>query len=315
MWFVAPPPQVRTVAVRRLAVFTTHCTVLLGAVLLPSACFVGLPDGEEPQPWQTAGESSDDDGGGDDGDADDGGDSANDDAGSAADGGSAADDGSASAADGGSADTAADDGSATADEGGSADEGPVDTSADGGSADDGPVDTGADDSSADGGSADDGGTSDEVPDNAFCMGVAGSDAAWSTMEEEILVIVNQRRAEGANCGSEGNFGPAGPLTMNPALRCAARVHSKQMVTEDFFDHTTPWGESPWDRMMAAGYSYSTAGENIAAGNSTAASTMQQWMDSDGHCSNIMNADFTEIGVGYYPGGGYGHYWTQNFGTP
>jgi uncharacterized protein YkwD len=43
--------------------------------------------------------------------------------------------------------------------------------------------------------------------------------------------------------------------------------------------------------------------------------MDQWMGSDGHCANIMNPSFTEIGVGYYPGGQWGHLWTQNFGTP
>ncbi|MCR9160562.1 MAG: CAP domain-containing protein [Nannocystaceae bacterium] len=157
--------------------------------------------------------------------------------------------------------------------------------------------------------------SDEVPDNAYCSGVADWNAAHTQLENEILEIVNQRRAEGANCGSAGSFGPAAPLSMDPALRCAARVHSKDMVDRNFFDHTNPSGESPFQRMAEAGYSYSTAGENIAAGNSTAAATMQQWMDSDGHCGNIMNPDFTELGVGYYPGGQYGHVWTQNFGAP
>jgi uncharacterized protein YkwD len=103
--------------------------------------------------------------------------------------------------------------------------------------------------------------------------------------------------------------------MHPALRCSARVHSKDMNDRNFFDHTNPSGEAPWDRMEQAGYSYSNAGENIAGGNSTAAATMQQWMDSDGHCANIMNPNFTEIGVGYYPGGQWGHLWTQNFGRP
>ena len=157
--------------------------------------------------------------------------------------------------------------------------------------------------------------SDEVPDNAYCSGVADWNSAHTQLENEILEIVNQRRAEGANCGSAGSFGPAGPLTMNPALRCAARVHSKDMVDRNFFDHTNPSGESPFQRMAEAGYNYSTAGENIAAGNSTAAATMDQWMNSDGHCGNIMNPAFTELGVGYYPGGQYGHMWTQVFGTP
>jgi uncharacterized protein YkwD len=87
-----------------------------------------------------------------------------------------------------------------------------------------------------------------------------------------------------------------------------------MADREFFDHQNPDGESPWDRFEEAGYTnYRAAGENIAAGNAQAASTMQQWMNSDGHCANIMNPDFSEIGVGYYPGGSYGHLWTQAFG--
>ena len=175
--------------------------------------------------------------------------------------------------------------------------------------------TGGDPTGTTGDPMDDPPPSDEVPDNAYCMSVADWEPGFTELENEILQIVNQHRAEGANCGSAGSFGPAGPLTMNPALRCAARVHSQDMVDRNFFDHTNPSGESPFQRMGQAGYNYSTAGENIAAGNSTAAATMQQWMDSDGHCGNIMNPSFTEIGVGYYPGGQYGHVWTQTFGAP
>ncbi len=295
MCSVAPPPTVRTVVIQRARVSLTHRTLGVAAVLLPLGCFTGLPDGEEPEPWETNGEGGSD-------------------AGSETD---AADDGVATQADAGD-EVGSDGGSAdpTSADGGSADP----TSADGGSADPTGADASADGGSADGGGTD-GGTDDggiaepEVPDNAFCMPVAAWAPGSSSMEEEILAIVNQRRAQGANCGSEGNFGPTGPLTMQIGLRCAARVHSKQMVEQDFFDHTTPWGETPWDRMAAAGYQYSTAGENIAAGNATAAATMDQWMASDGHCSNIMKPDFTEIGVGYFAGAGYGHYWTQAFGSP
>jgi uncharacterized protein YkwD len=175
----------------------------------------------------------------------------------------------------------------------------------------------ADSGSAEGNSAEgssaEGEGGDEVPSNSFCNPVSDWDPSWSTFEAQILDIVNARRSEGANCGSMGSFGAAPALSMNGALRCAARVHSKQMVDMEFFDHVTPWGEEPWDRMEAAGYSYTFAGENIAAGNPTAEATMQQWMTSDGHCSNIMSPDFTEIGVGYFAGGSYGHMWTQAFG--
>ncbi|MDC0717609.1 CAP domain-containing protein [Nannocystis bainbridge] len=156
----------------------------------------------------------------------------------------------------------------------------------------------------------------DVPDGVpYCEPAKGWDPAWKQLEEDVLALVNQRRAEGANCGAQGNFGPAGPLSMDPALRCAARMHSKDMSDRDFFDHTNPDGEPPWDRMGKAGYgSYSNAGENIAGGSPDAAGTMDQWMNSDGHCANIMNPAFEHIGVGYYPGGQWGHLWTQVFGA-
>ena len=155
----------------------------------------------------------------------------------------------------------------------------------------------------------------DVPDNGFCGDVAAPAAGWAQLELDVLEIVNQVRAQGANCGSKGAFGPAGPLTMDPALRCAARKHSADMAARNFFDHTNPDGESPWDRMGKAGYgNYSNAGENIAAGSPDAQGTMDQWMGSDGHCANIMNPSFEHIGIGYSTGGQYGHLWTQVFGA-
>lgn len=151
-------------------------------------------------------------------------------------------------------------------------------------------------------------------DIPYCQGVVDWDPAWAALEARIVEIVNMHRAEGANCGSKGTFGPAAPLVMQPNLRCAARVHSKDMADRGFFDHVNPDGDDPFDRMMKAGYVImTTAGENIAAGNATAEATMAQWMNSDGHCANIMNPDYKEIGVGYYPGGQWGHLWTQKFG--
>ncbi|MCA9690578.1 MAG: CAP domain-containing protein [Myxococcales bacterium] len=138
--------------------------------------------------------------------------------------------------------------------------------------------------------------------------------AYWQLEEQMVPLVNERRAQGANCGSKGSFGPAPPLTVHPALRCAARKHSKDMADNNFFDHTNLMGESPGDRIDQTGYNWSTYGENIAAGNATAAATLNQWMGSDGHCANIMNPSFEHIGVGYHPGGQWGHLWTQVFGA-
>jgi uncharacterized protein YkwD len=89
-----------------------------------------------------------------------------------------------------------------------------------------------------------------------------------------------------------------------------------MAETDSFSHDSPGGDlgdDPWERIDSTEFSGQAVGENIAMGYGSAASVVQGWMDSDGHCSNIMNADATLMGVGYFAGGSYGHYWTQNFG--
>lgn len=134
-------------------------------------------------------------------------------------------------------------------------------------------------------------------------------AANAAFEDELLDLVNERRAQGATCGGE-DFDATGPLTKDDLLTEAARGHSLDMVERDFFDHRNPDGDSPGDRIEALGYEWSTWGENIAAGQATPEAVMQTWMNSAGHCSNIMNPDFEEIGLGFYEG-----HWTQVFGTP
>ena len=171
---------------------------------------------------------------------------------------------------------------------------------------------GADDEGGGNGGAEAGDTG--VPSTGDCDATRGWDAQWAALEDEVLRIVNQHRSAGASCGSEGSFGPAPALVMQSNLRCAARLHSMDMVERNYFAHDNPDGQSPWDRMEEAGYTnWRTVGENIAAGSPGAEGTMDQWMNSPGHCANLMNPDFTEIGVGYYPGGSYGHMWTQKFG--
>ena len=151
----------------------------------------------------------------------------------------------------------------------------------------------------------------DVPQNGYCEPVTDWDATWIEFENEVLGLVNQHRAAGADCGSTGAFGPADPLTMNVALRCAARNHSMDMGTEGYFDHYTPEGSGPGDRLDEAGYSGSAWAENIAWGYATPAVVVSGWMASPGHCSNIMQPHLTETGVGYYAG----NLWTQTFGRP
>lgn len=152
----------------------------------------------------------------------------------------------------------------------------------------------------------------EPPMLGDCDAVADWPAQWIAIERQVLDLVNQQRSQGADCGSEGVFGPAEPLEQNALLDCVARAHSLDMFERDYFDHTNPDGEQPWDRMAEAGYRYAQAGENIAAGSSTADGVMEQWMGSDGHCANIMNPGFVHIGIGFH---GDSRLWTQVFGAP
>lgn len=182
---------------------------------------------------------------------------------------------------------------------GAADSGASDTaSSDTGVTDSGITDTGATDT----------GTVDTGPADNW-------PADWVQLEADALAEVNAARARGADCGSEGVFGPAPALRLNRILVGTARAMSQDMGDRNFFDHVDPDGLDPFDRMEAAGYRGGAMGENIAAGYSTGAEVVAGWLSSDGHCRNIMDPDFGVIGIGYasVPGSDYTEYWTQNFG--
>ncbi|MFF0295247.1 sigma-70 family RNA polymerase sigma factor [Kitasatospora sp. NPDC004614] len=122
--------------------------------------------------------------------------------------------------------------------------------------------------------------------------------------QQVLDLVNAQRAQ-AGC-------PA--LSANGQLAEAAQEQSDDMADREFFDHTNPDGEGPQQRIDAAGYEWSGWGENIARGQKDPAAVMASWMNSPGHRANILNCEFTELGVGVHQGAG-GPWWTQDFGTP
>lgn len=141
----------------------------------------------------------------------------------------------------------------------------------------------------------------------------GWSSSFQNFECEVLALVNQKRAQGASCGGVP-YPPAGPLTRNALLTQSARGHAKDMGDKGYFSHQGLDGKSPFDRMKEAGYSGGTMGENIAAGQPSPASVVEGWMQSTGHCQNIMQGKYKDLGVGYYLGAqGYKHYWVQNFG--
>lgn len=142
----------------------------------------------------------------------------------------------------------------------------------------------------------------------------GSRLVVRSVEDEVLRLVNQARSHKRTCGSK-TYRRVKPVHADATLAAVAAAHSADMARRTFFSHTSPNGDSPFDRMRAAGYSYSYAGENIAAGFFSPSSVVKAWLKSPGHCRNIMKAKYTELGVGYATGGYYGTYWTQDFGRP
>lgn len=120
-------------------------------------------------------------------------------------------------------------------------------------------------------------------------------------EAAVLGLVNEERAQ-VGCA---------PVKASTALSDLARAHSEDMAARGYFDHTDPDGATPWDRAEKAGVS-GLGAENIARGQADAGAVMNAWMQSEGHRANILNCDFTTMGVGVHMGDG-GPWWTQNFG--
>ncbi|WP_100206778.1 CAP domain-containing protein [Stutzerimonas stutzeri] len=139
---------------------------------------------------------------------------------------------------------------------------------------------------------------------------------WQQVGKNILQRVNEARAQPRQCGSR-SFEAAPALSWNGELADAALAHSRDMAKQDFFSHRAPDGSLVSDRASRAGYSWERIGENIAAGQGSADQVMAGWMASPGHCSNIMNPDFAEMGAAYAidKSSAAGSYWTQVFGTP
>lgn len=139
-------------------------------------------------------------------------------------------------------------------------------------------------------------------------------ADWASLEQQSLELVNQVRSSGASCGND-RYGPAPALSMNAELRQAARCHSLDMATQNYFSHDGLDGTSPWTRIAAAGYRGFPAAENIAAGYADARLVVNGLMGSAGHCKNIMQASSNEIGIGFSSSStaAYRTYWTQDFG--
>jgi uncharacterized protein YkwD len=131
-----------------------------------------------------------------------------------------------------------------------------------------------------------------------------------------LRLVNEVRARGTRCGQR-NFAPAPPLTASQTLDSVAFGHAADMAEHDYFEHEDRSGRSPAARVRAAGYREKLVGENIAYGPQSADDVVKGWLGSTGHCENIMDPRFTEMGIAYAAGRGTkrGLYWDQLLAAP
>lgn len=125
------------------------------------------------------------------------------------------------------------------------------------------------------------------------------------LEKRVAWMVNEERRKAG----------LSKLEVAPLLGVAARAHSTDMATRNYYSHHSPEGTTVADRVTLTGYGFAVVGENIAWGQENARQVMNAWMRSRGHKANILNPQYTEIGVGVEETRHGAIVWTQNFGTP
>jgi len=173
------------------------------------------------------------------------------------------------------------------------------------------------------------GCGDQTTTSSSVTNDTNMEMALKTTENEILDVINGARAKARDCNDgQGVVGPSNALTWNSELYASAYEHSSDLATSDTFSHMGSGTSSDVtgsnrgrsskfnERIKEGGYTnYSIIGENIAGGQESIELALKAWLSSPAHCTNIMESEFTEIGVAVVvnPDSTYGIYWTQNFG--
>ncbi len=148
----------------------------------------------------------------------------------------------------------------------------------------------------------------EPGNNGSANNGGSSGIVYNVDKAKILLLINGVRQTGCNCGSV-SMPPVASVVWNDKLAKAGYDHSVDMNINNYFSHTGPDGSNADQRITAAGYSWKTYGENIAKGYTTEQAVVNGWLTSEGHCKNIMNGNFKDMGVGREH-----NYWTQVFGA-
>ena len=140
------------------------------------------------------------------------------------------------------------------------------------------------------------------------------DADPQVLGAALLELTNQSRQQSQTCGNRVHEA-ATPLEWDESLSRAALNHSVDMSTHNFFSHTGSDGSSSFQRAVAEGFPSNSVGENIAAGQRTTGTVQDGWMNSSGHCENIMRSAYTHMGASCVvdEGANFSRYWTVVFG--
>jgi uncharacterized protein YkwD len=150
---------------------------------------------------------------------------------------------------------------------------------------------------------------------AFASDAVVGRESGAMVRARVVELVNAARGESRRCGRD-RFAAVPPLSVSRPLNDAAAAHARDMARKRFFDHRGADGSQPKDRVLRAGYQPRLTGENIALGPESAEEVVAGWLASPGHCANIMDVRFQDIGVGLATGRKRGQiYWVQTFGAP
>jgi uncharacterized protein YkwD len=146
------------------------------------------------------------------------------------------------------------------------------------------------------------------------LAIAGgeSPAAAGT---RLVAAINDARGRSRNCGGKPQAAAAA-LAREARLDAVALEHANEMARRGELSHESADGRSPAERVVRAGYRYRAVAENVAAGQTRAEQVAETWLGSSGHCRNLMNARYTETGVGVAIGDDEGGiYWVQLYAAP
>jgi uncharacterized protein YkwD len=146
------------------------------------------------------------------------------------------------------------------------------------------------------------------------LSVQGADDA-AAVNRRVVELINEARSAARKCGRK-KLPAATKLRQVAALDSAALAHAQDMAAQDFMGHEGSDGSMPADRVTRADYAWRSVAENVAAGQTSAEEVVDTWLESPGHCANLMDPRYIETGVAHAvnPNGKKGTYWVQVFAT-